>query len=57
MKEHFEKAIQRMKSLNEIVSEKEWNDIAKKENLLSARSIVYISDEDFISLQEEIRAS
>ena len=57
MKEHFEKAIQRMKSLNEIVSEKEWNEIAKKENLLSARSIVYISDEDFISLQEEIRAS
>lgn len=57
MKEHFEKAIQRMKSLNEIVSEKEWNEIAKKENLLSARSIVYISDEDFISFQEEIRAS
>lgn len=56
MKEYFEKAIQRMKSLNEIVSEKEWNEIAKKENLLSARSIVYISNEDFIRLQEEIRA-
>lgn len=57
MKEYFEKAIQRMRSLNDIVSEKEWNEIAKKENLLSARSIVYISDEDFIRLQEEIRAS
>ena len=57
MKEYFEKAIQRMKVLNEIVSEKEWNEIAKKENLLSARSIVYISNEDFIRLQEEIRAS
>lgn len=30
MKEYFEKAIQRMKSLNENVSEKEWNSIAKK---------------------------
>ena len=57
MKEYFEKAIQRMKVLNDIVSEKEWNEIAKKENLLSARSIVYISHEDFIRLQEEIRAS
>lgn len=57
MKEHFEKAIQRMKSLNEIVSEKEWNSIAKKENLLSSESIKYISKKDFIALQEEIRAS
>ena len=30
MKEYFEKAIQRMKSLKEIVSEKEWNYIAKE---------------------------
>lgn len=57
MEEYFEKAMQKMKSLNEIVSEKEWNEIAKKENLLSARSIVYISNEDFIRLQEELRAS
>ena len=57
MKEYFEKAIQRMKSLNEIVSEKEWNSIAKKENLLSSESIKYISQMDFITLQKEVRAS
>ena len=30
MKEYFEKAIQKMRSLNKIVSEKEWNKIAKE---------------------------
>ena len=30
MKEYFEKAIQRMKVLKDIVSEKEWNEIAKR---------------------------
>lgn len=57
MKEYFEKAIQRMKSLNGIVSEKEWNKIAKEENFLSSESIKYISKKDFITLQEEVRAS
>lgn len=57
MKEYFEKAIQRMKSLKEIVSEKEWNYIAKRENLLSSESIKYISKKDFITLQKEVRAS
>jgi len=57
MEEYFEKAIQRIRSLKETVSEKEWNDIAKKENLLSSESIKYISKKDFITLQEEVRAS
>lgn len=57
MKEYFEKAIQRMKSLKENVSEKEWNSIAKKENLLSSESIKYISKRDFNTLQKEVRAS
>lgn len=57
MKEYFEKAIQRMKSLNEIVSEKEWNSIAKEENFLSSESIKYISQMDFNTLQKEVRAS
>ena len=57
MKEHFEKAIQRMKNLSEIVTEKEWNKIAKEENLLSAWSIEYIAQKNFRTLQEEIRAS
>ena len=57
MEEYFEKAIQRIRSLKETVSEKEWNDIAKEENLLSSESIKYISKKDFITLQEEVRAS
>lgn len=57
MKEYFEKAIQRIRSLKETVSEKEWNEIAKKENLLSAWSIEYIAQKNFRTLQEEIRAS
>ena len=56
MKEYFEKAIQRMKSLNGIVSEEEWNKIAKEENFLSSESIKYISGRDFNTLQKEIRA-
>lgn len=57
MKEYFEKAIQRMKSLEKTVSEKEWNRIAKEENLLSSESIKYISKKDFDTLQKEVRAS
>lgn len=57
MKEYFEKAIQRIRSLKEIVSEKEWNDIAREENLLSSESIKYISGKDFNRLQKEVRAS
>lgn len=57
MKEYFEKAIQRMKSLEKTVSEKEWNRIAKDENLLSSESIKYISKKDFDILQKEVRAS
>ena len=30
MKEYFKQAIQRIRSLKETVSEKEWNEIAKK---------------------------
>lgn len=57
MKENFEKAIQRIKSLAKIVSEKEWNKIAKEENLLSSESLKYISQRDFNTLQKEVRAS
>lgn len=57
MKEYFEKAIQKIRSLKETVSEKEWNSIAKEENLLSSESIKYISKKDFNTLQKELRAS
>lgn len=57
MEKYFKQAMQRMRSLKEIVSENEWNDIAKRENLLSSESIKYISKRDFITLQKEVRAS
>lgn len=57
MKEYYEKAIQKMKNLNENISEKEWNKIAMQENLLCAESLKYISQMDFPTLQEEVRAS
>ena len=35
MKQEYEKAIQKIRGLKEIVTEKEWNKIAKENNLLS----------------------
>lgn len=57
MKNEYEKAIQKMKELKENITEKEWNKIAKKEDLLSSISLEYISQRDFHTLQEEVRAS
>ncbi len=57
MKNEYLKAIQKIKKLEKNVSEKEWNKIAKQENLLSATSLEYISQRDFSSLQKEVRAS
>lgn len=56
MEKYYEKAIQKMKNLNENISEKEWNKIAKEEGLLSSESMKYISKKDFITLQKEVRA-
>lgn len=56
MQDHFEQAIQRMRSLAKIVSENEWNKIAKEESLLSSESLKYISQRDFNTLQKEVRA-
>lgn len=53
----FEKAIRRIKELVKPVTIKEWNAIAMQENLLCAESLKYISQMDFITLQEEVRAS
>ena len=53
----FEKAIQRLKEIGKPISIKQWNKIAMQENLLCAESLKYIAQTDFITLQEEIRAS
>lgn len=57
MKQEYEKAIQKIRGLKEIVTEKEWNKIAKENNLLSSVSLEYISQKDFDILQKEVRAS
>ena len=57
MKEEYEKAIQKIRGLKEIVTESVWNKIAKEERLLSSESIKYISGKDFNRLQKELRAS
>ena len=53
----FEKAIQRLKEIGKPISIKQWNAIAMQENLLCAESLKYISQMDFPTLQEEVRAS
>lgn len=55
MQEAYEKAIQKIRELKEILTEKEWNTIAKKENLLSSTSLEYISRRDFYTLQKEVK--
>lgn len=57
MQEEYLKAIQKIKELKNVVSVKEWNKIAKEENLLSTESLKYISKRDFKTLQLEVRAS
>ena len=57
MKNEYEKAIQKIKELSKPISIKEWNKIAMQENLLCAESLKYISQIDFPTLQEEVRAS
>lgn len=57
MEKEYLKAIRRIKELAKPVSIKEWNKIAMQENLLCAESLKYISQMDFVTLQEEVRAS
>ena len=51
MKEYFEKSLQRIKQLPRM-TEKEWNKIAYKENLLSSESMKYISGMSIEELQK-----
>lgn len=56
MKEEYEKALQKLKELKKRVSPKEWNQIAKEENLLSSETIKYIAQKDFHTLQADLKA-
>ena len=53
MKEYFEKSLQRIKQLPRM-TEKEWNRIAYKENLLSSESMKYISGMSIEELQKRL---
>ena len=57
MEKEYLEAIQKIKELSKPISIKEWNKIAMQENLLCAESLKYISQMDFPTLQEEVRAS
>ena len=56
-RKEYLKVIQRIKEIGKPISIKEWNAIAMQENLLCAESLKYISQMDFPTLQEEVRAS
>lgn len=53
-KEAYEKSLQMMKE-NKIKNLKEYTVLAKKENLLSATSLEYISRKEFNNLLKEMR--
>lgn len=55
MEKFYLLALQKIKTLKEIPSMKEWNTIAKLENYMSAESIEYISQKKFDELCVEIR--
>ncbi len=50
MKEYYEEAIQMIKSLNINLTREQYNKLAKKNNLLCADSIEYISQKSFESI-------
>ena len=54
MKEAYEKSLQMIKQ-NNITNIKDYTRLAKKENLLNATSLEYISRKEFYNLIEEIR--
>ncbi|MFR0822746.1 MAG: hypothetical protein ACLU84_04880 [Clostridia bacterium] len=56
MKEFYEKSLQKIKAAKKKLTVKEYNTLAKKENLLSAESLKYISNKEFEELMEEVRA-
>ena len=54
MKEAYEKSLQMIKQ-NNITNIKDYTRLAKKENLLSAVSLEYISRKEFNNLLKEVR--
>ncbi len=55
MHDFYMKSLQKIKELPEILTEKEYNKIAMKENLLSSESLKFISKKKFRQLCKEVR--
>ena len=54
IKEAYEKSLQKIKE-NNITNKKDYTKLAKKENLLTATSLEYISRKKFYNLIKEVR--
>lgn len=55
MHDFYMKSLQKIKELPRILTEKEYNQIAKEEDLLSSESLKFISKKNFSQLCREIR--
>mgnify|MGYP001859538152 CR=1 FL=1 len=55
MHDFYMKSLRKIKELPRILTEKEYNQIAKEEDLLSSESLKFISKKNFSQLCREIR--
>lgn len=55
MHDFYMKSLQKIKELKRLPSEKIYNQIAKKEGLLSSESLKFISKKNFSKLCREVR--
>lgn len=55
MHDFYMKSLQKIKGLDKLPSEKEYNRIAMQENLLSSESLKFISKKNFSKLCREVR--
>ena len=55
MHDFYMKSLQKIKELPQILNEKEYNQIAKEEGLLSSESLKFISKKKFRQLCKEVR--
>lgn len=55
MHDFYMKSLRKIKELNKLPSEKEYNRIAMQENLLSSESLKFISKKNFSKLCREVR--
>ena len=55
MNKEYNQALKKIREMKRKVSVKEWNKIAKEENLLSTESLKYVSKKSFKNLVEQVR--